>query len=186
MALLLITLAAVAIRTYRLTDYPPGLHYDEAFHQVEAIAILEGYHPVYFAENMGMDALHIYLVALLFRVFGVSYVGGRIVSAIAGALTIPATWWLAREFYAQREEPQRTALSASSAFLLVTLQWHVTFSRTGIQPVLVPLLLALTMAPLWRGLRTGRWGWFAIAGVFLGLGPYAYSASRFVPLLIAR
>lgn len=182
--LLFISVVAAAIRTYRLTDYPPGLHYDEAFHQVEAIAILEGYRPVYFPENMGMDALHIYLIALLFRAFGVSYVGGRIISAIAGTLTIPATWWMARELFAHLEEPRRLALSASSAFVLATLQWHVTFSRTGIQPVLVPLLLTLTMASLWRGLRTGGWGWFAAAGVFLGAGPYAYSASRFVPLLI--
>ena len=182
--LLLLTGVGAALRFFRLTQFPPGLHFDEAFHQVEAIGVLNGYRPVYFAENMGMDPMHIYLVAVLYRLIGVSEIGGRIVSAIAGTLTLPALWWLAQELSAGWDQRLRTALSASSVLVLATLQWHITFSRTGIQPVLVPLLLTLTMGALWRGLRTGHWGWFIVAGLSMGAGPYAYSASRFVPLLV--
>ncbi|MBN1581706.1 MAG: glycosyltransferase family 39 protein [Anaerolineae bacterium] len=182
--LLALTLIAGAIRFYRLDDFPPGLHFDEAFHLVEAIGVLDGITPIYFTENMGMDPMHIYMIALLFKAIGVTAIGGRLVSAIAGTLTVPATWWLAAELFAEWDDRRRTAISATSAFVLATLQWHITFSRTGIQPSLVPLLLVCTMAALWRGLRTGRWGWFAGAGVLLGAGPYAYSSSRMVPLLI--
>ncbi len=188
--LLSITLVAAGLRFYRLADFPPGLHFDEAFHQVEAVGVLDGVTPIYFTENMGMDPLHIYLIALWFRLFGVTAIGGRLISALVGTLTIPATWWLASEFFADWDRGRRTIVAAVSGFVLATLQWHITFSRTGIQPVLVPLLLTLTMACLWRGLRApvesrpGQWGWFAAAGVFLGAGPYAYSASRVAPLLI--
>lgn len=182
--LALITAVAAGIRFYRLADYPPGLHYDEAFHQVEAVGILQGYRPIYFPENMGMDPLHIYLIAWLYRLFGVTAIGGRLISAAAGTLTVPVTWWLAQELFAERLPGERLALSAAGAGVLATMQWHVTFSRTGIQPVLVPLLLALCVASLWRGLRTGRWPWFVLSGVSLGLGPYAYSSARVTPLLI--
>ncbi|MBN1641746.1 MAG: hypothetical protein JXA09_10965 [Anaerolineae bacterium] len=122
--LLLLSLTALgaALRLCCLTQLPPGLHYDEAFHQVEAIAVLDGYRPLYFPENMGMDALHIYLIAALYRLIGVSDIGGRVVSAIAGTLTIPALWWLAQELSAGQDHRARTALSASSAFILTILQ----------------------------------------------------------------
>jgi 4-amino-4-deoxy-L-arabinose transferase-like glycosyltransferase len=182
LAVLLITAIAAGIRFYRLADFPPGLHFDEAFHQVEAINILNGYRPIYFTENMGMDPMHIYAIALLFEIAGVTAIGGRLVSAIAGTLAIPATWWLAQELFWDRRH--KRALGMSASLVLATLQWHITFSRTGIQPSLVPLLLALTVASLWRGLRTGHWAWFACSGAFLGAGPYAYSSARVVPLLI--
>ncbi|MBN1936847.1 MAG: glycosyltransferase family 39 protein, partial [Anaerolineae bacterium] len=182
--LLAITLFAGALRFSSLDRFPPGLHFDEAFHQVEAVEILKGVMPLYFTENMGMDAMHIYLIAALFRLFGVTHIGGRLVSALAGTLTIPALWWLVVELFAQWETQARTVLAGVSTFTLATLQWHLTMSRTGIQPVLVPLLLTLTLAALWRGLRKGHRGWFIVAGIFLGLGPYAYSSARMTPLLI--
>lgn len=182
--LVAITALAAWLRLYRLADWPPGLHYDEAFHQVEAIGVLDGHWSLYFPENMGMDPLYIYLIALLYRVFGVTHIGGRIVSALAGTLAVPATWWLAQELFADWERPRRLALSAAAAFVLATMQWHITMSRAGIQPNLVPLFVVLTMACLWRGLRAGGLGWFAAAGVLLGAGQYAYLSARMIPLLI--
>ena len=111
----LIAAVAAGIRFYRLADFPPGLHYDEAFHQVEAVSILQGYRPIYFPENMGMDPLHIYLIAWLYRLVGVTAIGGRLVSAIAGTLTVPATWWVAQELFAERSPGQRAALGAAGA-----------------------------------------------------------------------
>jgi 4-amino-4-deoxy-L-arabinose transferase-like glycosyltransferase len=184
--LLLLTVTAIAagIRFYRLADYPPGLHYDEAFHHVFALEIMDGYRPLYFPENNGDDAMFPYIIALLFRAVGVTTIGGRIISAIAGTLTVPALWWLTQELFADWDVSRRTAVSAVSAFVLATLQWHITASRTGIQPALVPWLLVPMMAALWRGLRTGRWGWFAAAGVLLGAAQYTYMAARVIPLLV--
>ncbi len=182
--LLAITLLAGVLRFFALDRFPPGLHFDEAFHQVEAVEILKGVTPIYFTENMGMDPMHIYLIAALFRLVGVAHTGGRLISALAGTLTIPALWWLIVELFAQWETGAKTMLTGISTFTLATLQWHLTLSRTGIQPVLAPLLLTLALAALWRGLRTGSPGWFVAAGVALGLGPYAYSSARVTPLLI--
>jgi len=177
-----LVMLAGAVRLIGLAQVPPGLHFDEAFHEVEAVEILKGVTPIYFTENMGMDPMHIYLIAALFKLIGVTHIGGRLVSALAGTLTVPALWWLVHELYAGQKG--KSALAGASAFTLTTCQWHLTMSRTGIQPVLVPLLLTLTLAALWRGLRTGRARWFVTAGVCLGLGPYAYSSARVTPLLI--
>jgi 4-amino-4-deoxy-L-arabinose transferase-like glycosyltransferase len=182
--LLTVTALAAGLRLYRLADYPPGLHYDEAFHHVFALEIMDGYHPLYFPENNGDDAMFPYMVALLFSAVGATTIGGRIVSATAGTLTVPALWWLTQELFADWRVPRRAAVSAVSAFVLATLQWHITASRTGIQPALVPWLLVPMMAALWRGLRTGRWGWFAAAGVLLGVAQYTYMAARVIPLLV--
>jgi 4-amino-4-deoxy-L-arabinose transferase-like glycosyltransferase len=179
-----ITLLAACLRFYRLANFPLGLHFDEAYQQVEALTVLAGHHAVFFPVNMGLDALPIYVIALVFKLFGVTTVGGRIAAALAGTLTVPAIWWAAREFSFGWTERYRTALAASAAFLLATLQWHLTFSRTGIQPIWTPLFATLTVAALWRGLRTGKWPWFVISGLALSAGLYAYSASRMVPLLL--
>jgi hypothetical protein len=181
---MLITALAAGLRLYRLADFPPGLHFDEAFHQIAALTVLDGHYPLYFPENMGMDPMLGYMIALLFKVVGVRVIVGRIVSAIAGTLTVLATWWLAQELFADWEESRRTAISAAASFVLATLQWHITASRTAIQPILAPWMMVLTMAALWRALRVGHWGWFALAGFLLGMAQYTYLAARMIPLLI--
>jgi hypothetical protein len=77
---------------------------------------------------------------------------------------------------------RRIALTAVA--LLTISFWHLIFSRLGFRAITQPLLQALTIAALFRGLRKGQWGWLALAGIFLGLTAYTYLAARVFPLLL--
>jgi len=175
---------AVFLRFYRLADLPPGFHHDEAFEAVEALKVLAGgYAPVFFRGNFGVEPLLIYLTALAFKLFGVSQVVMRGVMAICGSLSVPALYWLGRELSAAEPRlPRRLGLMASA--ILAGLYWHVNFSRTGIEPALVPLCAILMAACLWRGLRRRSALWFALSGVCVGMGPYTYPAGRLFPFLL--
>ena len=70
-----------------------------------------------------------------------------------------------------------------SAFVLAILYWHLSFSRLGLEPILVPFFASLALAALVRGLNTGRWYAFLLAGVALGGSLYTYKAGYLVPLI---
>ena len=46
-----IILAGAFFRLYRLTTLPPGIEYDPAYYGLDAMQILSGEFPVYFATN---------------------------------------------------------------------------------------------------------------------------------------
>ncbi|MDH7485482.1 MAG: glycosyltransferase family 39 protein [Anaerolineae bacterium] len=183
-ALAAIVALAACLRFWQLDAIPPGYHYDEAFEGLEAWKLLTqpGYHPIFFHGNFGVEPLFIYLTALAFRLFGAGPTTQRAVAALLGTLTVPALYGLARELR-QADRRLSRAFPLLSAAALAVLYWHLHFSRLGIEPVWVPLLLVLAFWALWRGLRTGHLWPFAAAGLCLGLGSYAYPAGRLLPLL---
>jgi len=184
--LLGITLLAAGLRLWRLGDVPPGLWWDEGHHDWAALNILEGGpHPIYFTEATGFEPLHIYLTALWFRLFGVHYLGTRWVSALAGALTIPALHWAAVEWLSDNVGRARARIiGLLAAGTLSALFSHLLQSRIGFEVVLAPAGTVPTMAALGRGLRTRRVRWFALTGLMLGLTLYSGPTARAAPLIV--
>lgn len=180
LALMVVTLlVAAALRLPGLTTAPPGLHYDEAANGVLAADIgLRGEHPIFIASYTGKEVLFFYLAGGLMRLLGDSVFTLRLTSAFVGLLTIAATYWLGREMGLDR----RVVLIA--VILLAVSFWHLLFSRLGFRAITQPLLQALTLAALLRGLRRMQWSWLAAAGVFLGLTAYTYLAARLFPVLL--
>lgn len=181
--MVLILLAAAALRLPALTTTPPGLHYDEAANGVLAGDIgSRGQRPVFIASYTGKEVLFFYLVAAVMRVTGESVFALRLMAATIGLLTVAATYWLGRMLLADR----RTALLAAG--LLAVSFWHVLFSRLGFRAISQPLLQALTVGALFAGLRqeTWRrsWPWLIFAGAALGLTAYTYLAARFFPIAL--
>jgi 4-amino-4-deoxy-L-arabinose transferase-like glycosyltransferase len=186
LALILITALAAFLRFWQLDKIPPGFHYDEAYEALEAWRVLTqpGYHPIFFAGNFGVEPLFIYLSALSFRIFGASPLAMRAVAAGVGTLTVPALYLALREMSRLDERlPPATPLLAAAA--LAILRWHVLFSRVGIEPILVPLLLVLQLWAFWWGLRTGRMAAWILLGLFVGLSLYVYPAARLLPVVIS-
>jgi 4-amino-4-deoxy-L-arabinose transferase-like glycosyltransferase len=186
LALILITALAAFLRFWQLKSIPPGFHYDEAFEALEAWRVLTqpGYHPIFFPGNFGLEPSFIYLTALAFKVFGASPLTMRAVAATVGTLTVPALYAAVREMSRSDERlPQAAALLAAA--VLAILRWHVLFSRVGIEPILVPLFLALMLLLLWRGLRTNGAGAWILLGLLSGLSLYVYPAARLLPIVLA-
>src|SRR5205085_6596078 len=99
-ALLLIAVLAGALRFWQLGSLPPGLHYDEAFNDLIALRVLRGQaDPLFTPENNGEEPMQILLIALLFRVAGPTPLGGRLISAASGVVTVVVLYFLATELF---------------------------------------------------------------------------------------
>ncbi len=178
MALLLIVLLAAALRLWSLKTLPPGLHFDEGFQGVTARALLEGAAPqLFFEADMGEEPIAIYLVALALGLLGQEPWVIRLASAAIGILTIPLVWVLGRELFQSR------VAGLGAALVLAILYWHVSFSRIGMEPILVPFFATLAFAALSWGLNTSHWAAFALFGLAVGGSLYTYKAGYFVPIL---
>lgn len=170
---------AFGLRAWQIDVIPPGLHYDEAFHALEARRMVAtGAVPLWLEGNFGVPPLFAFLVSIGFRLLGESPLAERSVSVVVGTLTVLTTYGMTREVLGSR----RLALLA--ALLMAVSFQSVVFSREGLEPHLAPLFLTISIWLLWRGWRTGSWVAFAAAGVELGLGAYTYQAFWLAPLIV--
>lgn len=92
--MVLILLAAAALRLVALPDLPPGLTHDEADHGLSAWGVVNGVRPLYFTVGYGREPLYDYLTAGLMTVLGPSYLAGRLISVYLSLFLIAgmATW----------------------------------------------------------------------------------------------
>jgi len=169
---------ATALRFWALGCIPPGLYHDEAFNGLDALGVLEGERPVFFEANNGREPFFIYLVALSVTVLGRSPGAIRIVAALLGTLTIPATYLMAKAMFNRR-------IGLLAAAITGLTLWHVNLSRIGFRAVAMPLLVALALWQLWLGLKDGNRRHFLAGGLLYGLTFYAYLAARFTIVALA-
>lgn len=201
-----IILVAAFFRLYRLNELPPGLHYDEAFNATMAQRVLAGVErPLYFTEDLTEEPMAIYTAALFFWLFGASAYSLRLVSAFVGILTVAAIYYCARSFATFHFRDGGWGLGLLSASILAILYWHINFSRLGMEPIFLPLMLTFAIAFLMRGLKrelksnppdlvnssqkspssyVTRHTSLILAGLFLALTLYTYKAALFVPIFI--
>jgi len=183
--LLVILLVALFLRVYELDDIPPGLHYDEAANAILAADVARGgARPLFIEAYTGKEVLFFYLAGVSMRLLGASVFSLRLTSALIGVLTVLITYQLAREMFADQGARASRWLALFSAALLATSYWHVTLSRYGFRAISQPLLQALTLWCLWRGLRRGSAGGLALSGLFFGATAYTYLASRVFPVIL--
>lgn len=176
--LVLVFAVAAFLRLYRFQDLPFGTWYDEADNGLEALRILNDsrYRPVY-VPAINSVGHYLYLIALSFRLLGITTQAIRAVSVAMGLATVAAAYLVGRELFDRR-------MGLVLAFLLAVSRWDVNFSRIGMYNVSTPLFELLTVGFLLRGLRRGRYVDFAWAGLALGLGMCFYAAFRLFPLVI--
>ena len=146
---------AACFRLWQIGSIPPGLFGDEATDGLDALDVLAGRGAIFFSANFGREGLHMWLVAGMFRLMGVTPLALRLPSALAGIATALATYWLGRELVAATDDGRQTTDDADSssrlssfvpliaALYIATSYWHVHFSRFGIRGVFTPLFGAL-------------------------------------------
>jgi hypothetical protein len=197
-ALLTILLVAGGLRLYRLPERPLGLHYDEAANGILAGEIAHGVkRPIFIASYTGKEVLFFYWTALWMKLLGVTPLALRLGAASIGVATVAVTVWAIYELLHDHSDAPWIALAAAAC--LAVSFWHLVLSRYGFRAVTQPLLQALTVAALWRGLRPrapstaavaqkeaiGGIPWLILAGLFCGLTAYTYLAARAFPLPLA-
>ncbi len=114
-----------------------------------------------------------------------------------GLLTVAVTYWAVRELFAscllppasttrsKMQEAGGNFIAGLAMMFIATSFWHVLMSRLGFRSISEPLIQALALAALFRGLRLNRWGWIILAGALVGLNLYTYLAARLFPVAIA-
>ncbi len=171
---------AAVLRLWELPARPVGLHYDEAANLIFARQIADGaYRPIFIHAYTGKEVLFFYVAAPWVWMTGGRAWGLRIASAMVGLLTVAVTAPLTRALLGRREG--RAAAVVASAWVAVAFP-HLLLSRYGFRAITQPLLQALTVATLWRGLRRGSRRWLVAAGLSLGATGYTYLAARLFPL----
>ncbi len=206
LVLVSITALAAGLRFFQIDRLPPGLSYDEAWNDRQALRVVQGRaYPVYFVDEWGdvEEPLHIYLIAGLFALAGPHAIGGRLVSVLLGTLTIPLLFFAGREMLranspafpkadpslrlraAQGFRASDDVIALLAAFVLATFYWHVHYTRLGMEPPAVPALATLTFWLLWRAFNRGGWLDYALAGGALGLSLYTHPSARFMPIVVA-
>ncbi len=189
-AMLLVLLVATGLRLYRLPDLPLGLHYDEAANGILAGEIAGGVKtPIFIPSYTGKEVLFFYWTALWMKLLGMTPLALRLSAALAGVATVAATAWMVYEVLHHHRD--RLWIALLTAGLVATSFWHVILSRYGFRAITQPLLQALTVAALWRGLRPRSEGkgknlpWLILAGFLCGLTAYTYLAARAFPIPLA-
>jgi 4-amino-4-deoxy-L-arabinose transferase-like glycosyltransferase len=181
----LITLVAILFRFYGLNAIPLGLHSDEAFNGYEATRVLgERTLFIFFEEELGEEPMHIHLIALLFSLFGESTLVIRATSALVGVVTVPFLYLLVKELFPVKDDGSSPSpLGLMAALWLALSYWHVSYSRLGMEPIMLPLFIIATSYFFWRAFKSGRKLHYLLAGLFIGLSLYIYRAARLVPFV---
>lgn len=172
-----IIVLAAALRLWHIGSLPPGLYPDEATNGNDAVAASQGGWDWFYPHNNGREGLFINLQALVLLLVGAHTVWAlRIVSALAGTLTVPGIYLLGKALWNRRAGLIAAALLAGSF-------WHVTFSRIGFRAILAPLVLTWGLGLLILGFKKlrleKRGSWLVIAGSALaGVGLHTYISFR--------
>lgn len=174
-----ILVCAVAVRFAALASQPGGLYPDEGAEALDAHRLLHipGFHPVFFQDDGGREALYAYVVAGAFRIFGESTTVLRGASAAIGVLAIAALYPALRRF------GPGVAL-AGMAWAAGAL-WLICISRDGMRNILVPLFGALVVWALVRWADRPTRSGAILAGTVAGAGLWTYQPLKLTPLLLA-
>ncbi|MCA9872337.1 MAG: glycosyltransferase family 39 protein [Anaerolineales bacterium] len=184
--LALIMLIGAFFRLYQIGTIPPGDGFDPAYYGLDALRILAGEHPIYFATNFGREALFSYIVAAAYALTGPGTLGIHLASALVSILTIPAVFLAGNELFQREKEGWLAQYGGLLAALVLALSfWHLIWSRYSVRAILIPLFVALLCFFLLRGWRTQRRRYFLLAGLVMGLGFYTYQLAQLFPILAA-
>lgn len=190
-------LAGSALRFIHLSQVPPSLYCDEAFHGYQAYSLLltgadsRGVAWPLFFDIFGVgweEPLYIYLTMLPVSLLGNTEAAVRVVAAAAGSAAILAVAWLAARMAGR-------LAGAVAALTMAFSPWALQLSRVGFQASLLPLFLAAGAGALLRAVPGGeterggrespRTAWLAAGMLVLSVGLYTYVAARgVIPLLL--
>ncbi len=178
-AMVVLILLALAVRAYDLEHIPANLGGDEGTQGVAGLQLVESPLGNPFATGWySVPTMSFLAYGLSMRVFGSTVAGLRTLSALVGTATVVTTFLLARELWSRR-------VAWVAAVALGFGHYHVHFSRLGSNQIFDPLLITLGLWLLVRALREERAILFALAGVTIGIGWYAYFGARLVSVIAA-
>lgn len=185
-ALLVIVILAGFLRFYKLDQVPASLNWDEVAAGYNAYTIANwgadeygNKFPIIFT-SFGDDKhpLHIYLTAIIVKIFGLSDFNTRSTSALLGTLSVIAIFFLTRELF-----NSKLAGLFASLFLAIS-PYHIHFSRGLWENNLALSFLIFGLTSFYLGIKKNNY-LFPTAFIFIGLSFFSYhSAKIVVPIVV--
>lgn len=183
----LLILIYIVILFYKVEEFPPRYHIDEAGAAYDALSLVhygtDRYlykYPVILTNfgGHGQDAFYCYLAALSIKIFGYSILSLRlpvmlfaIVSAFCFAILV-------------RKEFGKTA-SLILLGLFCILPYSIMTSRWGLQSFFLFRMMNIACLTLYTAMKTGKIRFFILTGFLLGLALYTYAISYiFIPVFL--
>ncbi len=177
--LIVLFLAAFAIRGIGLGSNPSVMDNDEAVFANEGASFIQDYFLITPFEPGFHSHPRIYqaMIGVSTSIFGVNLPAARLPSALMGALTIPALYLLARELRSRRA-------GLVAALFMLPWAYQVEFSRLAMNQPADPLFVTLSFYFLLRGLRRGAALDYAFSGFMLGVAQMFYLGGRLAPFVM--
>ncbi|MCP4404885.1 MAG: hypothetical protein GY801_47240 [bacterium] len=180
--MLIVGIVALCLRLYKLDSIPWGINNDAAWNGMFALRILDGEpFTIFTPEAWGKETMYMYLIALSFKLFGVSKLTLYLPSLLAGVGTTMMVFLLTRKLFHER-------MGTISALIYAAMAWNITFARTGYRCILAPLCLTMTVYFYLLAVDAKRTRekllYFIVCGLSIGIGLNTYFSFRSVPLLM--
>ena len=182
--LLIVILIASRLRGAFIATAPSSFSVDEASYAYDAYSILQTMRDRY-GEVLPLfvrafddyrEALYIFILIPLIKIFWLNEFAARLPAALIGTLTVLVLYYLVFELF-----NNNTALIA--ALFLAISPLHIFFSIICFRAILLPLLFCLGLLFFIRSLRKPKY--LPLSAVTFGLSLYTYPSARvFVPLFI--
>ncbi len=122
-------------------------------------------------------ALYFTIPGLIIRVLGQTVTALRLSSAIPGALTVVAVFWIVHAAFGKRA-------AWFAAIFLSTLHFHVHFSRIALNNIWDGLWVTVGLSALWYAWNYERRNAYILAGLCLGLSQYFYTSGRILVFIM--
>ena len=167
-----LTLVAFPLRAYNVGGMPIVMNGDEGTFGLGGVEVAEGrLTNVFAAGPFSYPILSFWFISLPIRILGRTITAARIISVLAGTLTIGAVYLVARRMF-----DQTTALLAG--LFLAVLHYHIQFSRLSVNNIWDGLFYVVVLGCLWSGWREEKRIYYVIGGLALGFSQFFYASSR--------
>ena len=178
--LVIILLAAFALRQYRLLDFP--YHGDEVDEGDIALSILRGNLAPFYPQNEGNEALYQFVLAPFFAILGDSVIANRFPSSAWSMVLVALMYAYGRTLFRSRR------VGVMAAGLTAALWWSTVFGRLGLReisqpvmmtPALIGLMIAFRASSPRRAMQAAL-----VGGIFAGLTAYTFLSGRGFPVVV--
>jgi 4-amino-4-deoxy-L-arabinose transferase-like glycosyltransferase len=174
LVLLVVCIMSLSIRLWLLDKR--WINPDEGPHLMDAVLVLDGKIPqVDFASR---ELIYVYSIAGFLKLFGTSYVSGRLLPMTCSLLVGIVAFLLATELF-----DRKVGLLSSVTYWMLPLE--VTQSVLVKTEPLVSLLTCLAFYGVARFSRHGQGSWLIVGGMFSALGFYARPSALIIPVAVS-
>lgn len=164
---------ALFLRLWQIGSIPPGVSPAENLVMLQIKNLTFGN---LWLGSKFYQAAYVYTGFAVGKLFGLTVLNLRIMSAIIGSLTILLTYVFISKWFSKK-------IAIITAFLFSVSAFHITLSRLILPEIMMPMVLLLLFVALTEAYRTKNIWLFGISGLLVALGLYTSPAFLIIPLL---